>query len=59
MFSDKSIQNMYTEMEQIYVRLHQLGYRRMPEDMYMEWMGMLQNEPEKYLDKKVIHKFDN
>lgn len=59
LFADNSIKSMYSDMEQTYVRLHQLGYRRMPEEMYMEWMGMLKNEPEKYIDKKVIHKFDN
>ena len=46
-------------MEQTYVQLHQLGYRRMPEEMYLKWMGMLKHEPEKYLDKKIIHKFVN
>jgi len=52
LFTDDSIKIMYSDMEQTYVRLHQLGYRRMPEEMYMQWMGMLKNEPEKYIDKK-------
>lgn len=59
LFADNSIKAMYSDMEQTYVRLHQLGYRRMPEEMYIKWMGMLKNEPEKYFDKKVIIKFDN
>lgn len=59
LFADDSIKATYTDMEQTYVRLHQLGYRRMPEEMYLQWMGMLKNEPEKYIDKKVILKFDN
>ena len=59
LFADSSIKTMYSDMEQTYVRLHQLGYRRMPEEMYLKWMGMLKNEPEKYFDKKVINKFDN
>lgn len=59
LFADNLIKSMYSDMEQTYVRLHKLGYRRMPEEMYMQWMGMLKNEPEKYIDKKVIHKFDN
>lgn len=59
LFTDNSIKAMYSDMEQTYVRLHQLGYRRMPEEMYLKWMGMLKNEPEKYFDKKVIDKFDN
>ncbi len=59
LFADNSIKAMYSDMERTYVRLHQLGYRRMPEEMYIKWMGMLKNEPEKYFDKKVINKFDN
>lgn len=59
LLADNSIKTMYSDMEQTYVRLHQLGYRRMPEEMYMQWMGMLKTDPEKYIDKKVIIKFDN
>jgi hypothetical protein len=59
LFADNSIKTMYSDMEQTYTRLYQLGYRRMPEEMYMQWMGMLKTEPEKYVDKKLIHKFDN
>lgn len=59
LFTDGSIKAMYSDMEQTYVRLHQLGYRRMPEEMYIKWMGMLKNEPEKYFDKKVITKFND
>ena len=59
LFGDNSIKVMYSDMEQTYVRLHQLGYRRMPEEMYLQWMGLLKTEPEKYIDKKVIHTFDN
>ena len=53
-FSDNSIKEMFTDMEQIYVRLHQLGYRRMPEEMYMQWMGILKNEPNKYINPKIL-----
>lgn len=59
LFTDRAMKAMYTDMEQTYVHLHQLGYRRMPEEMYVAWMGMLKKEPEKYLDGKVIRKFDN
>jgi hypothetical protein len=59
LFADNSIKAMYSDMELTYVRLHQLGYRRMPEEMYLKWMGMLKNEPDKYIDNKVIRKFDN
>ena len=59
LFDDISIKMMFADMEQTYVRLHQLGYRRMPEEMYLRWMGMLKNEPDKYFDKEVITKYKN
>jgi hypothetical protein len=59
LFADNTVKAMYSDMEQTYVRLHQLGYRRMPEEVYVKWMGMLKNEPEKYFDKKAITKFNN
>ena len=55
LFTDNSIKEMYEDMEQTYVRLHQLGYRRMPEEMYMQWMGILKNEPTKYNNLKVTN----
>lgn len=54
LFADNSIKEMYADMEQTYVRLHQLGYRRMPEEMYMKWMGILKNETDKYTNKNKI-----
>jgi len=53
LFTDKSIKEMYADMEQTYVKLHQLGYRRMPEEMYMQWIASLKNEPNKYNNSKV------
>ena len=53
LFVDTSIKEMFADMEQIYVKLHQLGYRRMPEEMYMKWMGMLKNEPNKYNNSNI------
>jgi hypothetical protein len=44
---------MYLEMESIYIQLHQSGYRRMPEEMYLEWMGLLKNEPDIYINQKL------
>ncbi|NMC98802.1 MAG: hypothetical protein GYA62_03655 [Bacteroidales bacterium] len=53
LFADNSVKEMYTDMEQTYVKLHQLGYRRMPEEIYLQWMGVLRNEPNKYINTKV------
>jgi hypothetical protein len=51
LFTDSPIKMMYEEMEETYIRLHRSGYRRMPEEMYLQWMGLLKTEPSKYIDK--------
>lgn len=48
LFADNSIKEMYSDMERTYVKLHQLGYRRMPEEMYSKWIASLKTEPNKY-----------
>ena len=53
LFSDTTIAEMYSDMEQMYVKIHQLGYRRMPEWMYFEWIAMLKNEPSKYINMNI------
>ena len=53
LFSDTTIAEMYSDMEQMYVKIHQLGYRRMPEWMYFEWIAMLKNEPSKYINRNI------
>lgn len=51
LFADQNIKEMYSEMESIYVDLYKSGYRRMPEEMYMQWLGILNKEPEKYVNQ--------
>lgn len=53
LFADTTVKEMYSDMEQTYVRLHQSGYRRMPQKMYLEWIGLLKNEPGKYINTKI------
>lgn len=35
----------YAEMEETYVRLYELGYRRMPQQMYLQWLNLLKDKP--------------
>jgi hypothetical protein len=36
------------EMNQLYYQLYKLGYRQMPEQMYLDWISSLINEKEKF-----------
>jgi hypothetical protein len=46
--------HIFTEMEGIYFKAVKSGYREMPEDMYLDWLTLVQREKEKYNNKKVI-----
>ncbi|MDR2948258.1 MAG: hypothetical protein LBV71_03525, partial [Prevotella sp.] len=53
LFSDPAIKEMYAEMEATYIGLHKSGYRQMPEEMYMQWLNMLNEEPGKYMNQRL------
>ena len=44
------------EIEKELSKIHQLGYRKMPEEMYLDWLVSLKEEKSKYANKK-IHTF--
>ncbi|QTY27909.1 hypothetical protein [Flavobacterium sp. CS20] len=57
--------NKYPETRKILLNIqnelgviHELGYRQMPEDMYLNWLVSLKEEREKYSNKK-INTFNN
>lgn len=43
----------YKELQKEYAHIHQLGYRNMPEDMYLNWLVSLKEEQSKYENKKM------
>jgi hypothetical protein len=53
-----NIREQYNEMEATYIKIHQLGYRQMPEEMYVQWISNLKNNKELYQNKNIL-KFDN
>lgn len=46
-------QAIYRQMEAIYGKLFDLGYREMPPKMYQDWMQSVTAEKEKYANKQV------
>jgi hypothetical protein len=50
--SEKSLR-LFNEMQDLYVNIHNLGYRQMPKEMYIKWLVELKTEKEKYLNKNV------
>lgn len=45
-------QQQYTEMENLYGRLYDLGYREMPAQMYQQWLRSVKAEENKYTGKR-------
>jgi hypothetical protein len=44
---------VYQEMEALYVKLFELGYREMPDKMYMQWLRSVTEQKNKYGNKAV------
>jgi hypothetical protein len=47
-------QLVFKEYENLIIKIHQLGYRKMPEKMYQNWLLDLKEHKEKYNNKKII-----
>lgn len=45
---DKEIQLSFVDLQKEYVNIHNLGYRKMPEKMYLDWLTSLERERKKY-----------
>ena len=43
----------YSTMEQLYVKLYDLGYREMPESMYKDWLLSVMQQKDKYNNKAI------
>jgi hypothetical protein len=45
---------VFNDMEKACLDIHRLGYRRMPNEMYIRWLVLLKEEREKYQNKSLI-----
>jgi len=52
---DEKIRTSFLALQNEYVQIHELGYRRMPEEMYLDWLVSLQKEREKFENKKILN----
>lgn len=56
--NEPKAKELFDTMEKEYAEIHRLGYRKMPDKMYAEWLVSLKEEKEKY-ENKNITKFTN
>ena len=45
MFTKTKNEDYYRKAENLYSHIHQLGYRKMPEKMYLEWLQSIKKHP--------------
>ncbi|AZA47059.1 hypothetical protein EG346_02085 [Chryseobacterium carnipullorum] len=55
---DPKTKELMELMKKEYGHIYDLGYRQMPEDMYLDWLVSLRTERNKYENKKLINNFD-
>lgn len=46
-------QKLFSEMTYLYSQIHEKGYRKMPEEMYLNWLVSLKEERNKYENKEI------
>jgi hypothetical protein len=51
--TDPKAKELLVSLNKEYNHIHQLGYRNMPEGMYLEWLVSLKRERNKYTDQRV------
>ncbi|CAA7392468.1 hypothetical protein CHRY9393_03188 [Chryseobacterium fistulae] len=55
---DPKAKELMELMKKEYGYIYDLGYRQMPEDMYLDWLVSLKTERNKYENKKLINNFN-
>lgn len=53
-FTYSSKEAIFKEMQSLYLKLYDLGYREMPDRMYLQWLSPLATEKEKYRNRAVM-----
>ncbi|KAA0127229.1 hypothetical protein FY557_13745 [Chryseobacterium sp. SN22] len=54
---DPKAKELMQLMTKEYTHIYELGYRQMPEEMYLDWLVSLKTEREKYENKKLLNNF--
>jgi hypothetical protein len=53
LFNVSEAKSLFDQMQNLYLYIHQIGYRQMPKDMYVNWLAELKREKEKYANKEI------
>jgi len=50
---NENARKLYEDFEGLYQKIYSLGYRKMPDKMYQDWLDELSVQKEKYQNKKI------
>lgn len=50
-------QKAFTEMQQLYVKGLEMGYREMPKEMYLAWLTSINEQKNKYINSEINRTF--
>ena len=53
-FEKTQNKQIFNELQELYLQIHDLGYRQMPKEMYLNWLMELRTEKDKYLNKSIL-----
>jgi hypothetical protein len=56
-FYDVKAKSQYEDMQNLYVKVLELGYREMPQRMYLEWLTSVEDQKNKYKNQKISDTF--
>ena len=51
--NEPDAKELFDLMNKEYAHIHQIGYRSMPEEMYLDWLVSLRTERAKYEGKRL------
>jgi hypothetical protein len=57
--SNSSAKKLFKDMERNYGKIHKFGYRKIPDEMYFNWLQSLKTEREKYTNRNMNPSFKN
>lgn len=52
-FDKPEAKELFDKMEKLYLEIHQIGYRMMPKEMYVNWLVDLKRHKAKYENKEI------
>lgn len=55
--TDPKAKELFDLMNKEYGHIYDIGYRQMPEEMYLDWLVSLKTERNKYENKKLLNNF--